>query len=70
MWWPQCKEIPNYVFPEKELRGLSTNFHINTSVSDFYISTIGPPICIQHNRQTDSWEYIKCSQKHECRNWD
>jgi hypothetical protein len=29
---------PNYVFPEKELRGLSPNFHFHVSVSDLYIS--------------------------------
>jgi hypothetical protein len=26
-----CKENPNYVFPEKELRGLSVDFHIPCS---------------------------------------
>ncbi len=31
-----CKEIWIYVFPEKELRGLSPNFHIHVSVSDIY----------------------------------
>jgi hypothetical protein len=31
-----CKEIWIYVFPEKELRGLSPNFHIHVSVSDSY----------------------------------
>jgi hypothetical protein len=29
-----CKEIPIYVFPGKELRGLSPNFHFHMSVSD------------------------------------
>ncbi len=33
------KEIWIYVFPEKELRGLSPNFHIQMSVSDLYIPT-------------------------------
>jgi hypothetical protein len=28
-----CKEISIYVFPEKELRGLSPIFHIHVSVS-------------------------------------
>ncbi len=32
-----CNENPIYVFPEKELRGLSSNFHINVSVSDLYV---------------------------------
>jgi hypothetical protein len=31
-----CKEIWIYVFPEKELRGLSTNLRIHVSVSDLY----------------------------------
>jgi hypothetical protein len=48
-----CKEISIYVFPEKELRGLSPNFHIHVSVSDPYIPTIGPPIFLQQNRLTD-----------------
>ncbi len=42
------------MFPEKELRGLSPNFHILVSVSDLYIPRIGPPIFLQQNRQTDS----------------
>ncbi len=50
-----CKENPIYVFPEKKLRGLSSNFHINVFVSDlynvfprsvllFFCSRIGRPI--------------------------
>jgi hypothetical protein len=31
-----------YIFPEKELRGLSPNFHIHVSVSDLYFPRIGP----------------------------
>jgi hypothetical protein len=42
-----------YVFPEKELRGLSPNFHIHVSVSDLYIPRTGPHIFLQQNRQTD-----------------
>jgi hypothetical protein len=49
----RCKEMAIYVFPEKELRGLSHNFHIHVSVSDLYIPTIGPPIFLQQNRQTN-----------------
>ena len=41
------------VIPEKELGGLSPNFHIHVSVSDFYIPGIGPHIFLQQNRQTD-----------------
>jgi hypothetical protein len=32
-----CKEISIYLFPEKELHGLSPNFHFHVSVSDLYI---------------------------------
>ncbi len=35
------------IFPEKELRGLSPNFHIHVPVSDLYIPTIGLPILLQ-----------------------
>ncbi len=37
-----------------ELRGLSSpNFHIHVSVSDLYISRLGPYIWLQQNRLTD-----------------
>ncbi len=50
-----CTENQIYVFPEKELRGLSPNFYIHVSVSDLqlYIPRIGPYILLQQNRQTD-----------------
>jgi len=48
-----AKEISIFIFPEKELRGLSPNFHIHVSVSDLYIPKIGPSIFLQQNRQTD-----------------
>ena len=32
------------IFPEKELLGLSPNFHIHVSVSSLYIPRIGPHI--------------------------
>ncbi len=38
---------------EKELLGLSPNFHIHVSMSDLYISTFGPHIVLQQNGQTD-----------------
>ncbi len=40
-------EISKQIFPEKEYRGLSPNFHINASVSDIYIPTIGLPILLE-----------------------
>ncbi len=48
-----CKEISIYVFPEKDLRDLSPNFHIHVSLSDLYIPTIGPYNSLLQNRQTD-----------------
>jgi hypothetical protein len=44
--------------------------HPCISVSGLHIPTIGPPIFLQQNRQTDLWEYINRSPKHECRNWE
>jgi hypothetical protein len=47
-----CKTLPYIaktkyrnleIFPEKEYRGLSPNFHIHAPVSDLYIPTIGLP---------------------------
>jgi len=60
---------PIYVFPEKELRSLSPNFHIHLSVSYLYISRIGPHIFLEQNRQTDPGrDNINRSQTHECGN--
>ncbi len=54
-----CDENPiyRYVFLEKELGGLSPNFHIHVSVNDLYIPRIGPhfPAAEYADR---SWEYI------------
>ncbi len=43
----QNTEISKQIFPEKEYRGLSPNFHIHASVSDLYILTIGLPILLE-----------------------
>ncbi len=43
----QNTEISKQIFPEKEYRGLSPNFHIHASVSHLYISTIGLPILLE-----------------------
>jgi hypothetical protein len=48
-------ENSKQIFSEKELRGLSPNFHIHVSVGDL----------LQENL-----EYINRSQAHECGNWD
>jgi hypothetical protein len=59
-----------YLLPEKKLCSLNPNLHIRVSVSDFYIPTVGPPIFLQQNRQTDRWNIcINRLPKHECRNW-
>jgi hypothetical protein len=39
----QNAENLKQIFPEKEYRGLSPNFHIHVSVSELYIPTIGLP---------------------------
>ncbi len=43
---PHCNENQVYVFPEKELCGLSPNYHIHVSVNDLYIPRIGPHILL------------------------
>ncbi len=48
-----CNENTIYVFPEKDLCGLSPSFNIHVSVNDLCIPRIGPPIFLQQNRQTD-----------------
>jgi hypothetical protein len=42
------------ISPEKELRGVSRNFHIHVSVSDLFIPKIGLPILLQENMWTNS----------------
>ncbi len=53
-------------FPEKELRGLSPNFHIHVSVC-LWLS-----VCLFCYREIcgRSWEYMNRSQTHECGNRD
>jgi hypothetical protein len=46
-------ENSKQIFPEKELRGLSPNFHIHVSVSDLYIPTIDLAILVLENMWTD-----------------
>jgi hypothetical protein len=48
-----CNENLIYLFPEKELYGLSPSFHSHVSVGDLFIPRIGPHIFLQQNRQTD-----------------
>ena len=62
----QKTDISKQIFPEKEYRGLSPNFHIHASVSDLYIPTIGHglpilleeicrPILGLYKSLTDTW---------------
>jgi hypothetical protein len=37
-----CNENLISVFPDKELRGLSPNFHLHVSVSNLYIPRMSP----------------------------
>ncbi len=57
-------ENSKQIFPQKELRGHSPNFHIHLSVSDLYIPTIDLPTLLQeicgpilgmHKSFTDTW---------------
>ncbi len=59
-----CNENPIYVFPEKELRGLSSNFHIHVPVNIyifpepvhiFSCSRLGRPILRIYESLTDIW---------------
>ncbi len=43
----QNTEISKQIFPEKEYRGLSPNFHIHAPVSDIYVPRIGLPILLE-----------------------
>jgi hypothetical protein len=65
----QNTEISKQIFPEKEHRDLSPNFHIHASGSALYIPTIGLPILLEEICIDRSWDYINCSQAHECGNW-
>jgi hypothetical protein len=47
-----CKEISIYVFPEKELCGLSPNCHIHVSVSDLYVYSHDRSTSFQQNMLT------------------
>ncbi len=66
-------ENSKQIFPEKELRGHSPNFHIHVTIMCLWANYIFPPsICLFCCRKyvDRSWEYKNRSQTHECRNWD
>ncbi len=43
----QNAENLKQIFPEKEYKGLSPNFHIHVSVSELYIPTMGRPVLLE-----------------------
>ncbi len=43
----QNAENLKLIFPEKEYRGLSPNFHIHVSVSELYIPMIGLTVLLE-----------------------
>jgi hypothetical protein len=57
---------PRYFYVKQNYNVLSPNFHIQVSVSNWYIPRIGLP---QQNRQTDT-RNINRAHIHECRNWE
>ncbi len=65
----QNKEISKQIFPEKEYRGLSSNFNLHASVSDLYIPTRGLPILLKEICRPILGLYINRSQTQECWNW-
>ena len=65
----QNAEISKQIFPEKDYRGLSPNFHINTSVCDLYIFPRSVCLFCLRKYVDQSWDYINRSQTHECGNW-
>ncbi len=79
----QNTEISKQIFPEKEYRGLSPNFHIQKSVSDLYITMIGLPILLEeicrpilglYKSLTDTWMWIlglrPCNSQKNINKWD
>ncbi len=64
MRYTVLKKNPIYVFPEKELRGLSTNSYIYVSVSDLYIPRIGPHKYLAAAKYTDGPGNISISHRY------
>ncbi len=56
------------IFPEKEFRGHSPNFHIHVSVNDLYIPTIGLPVLMKEICGPILKIYKSLTQTHECGN--
>jgi hypothetical protein len=43
----QNAENLKQIFPEKEYRSLSSNFHIHVSVSELFLPTMGLPVLLE-----------------------
>ncbi len=66
---PHCKENPICIFLFWYLWGLSPNFHIHVSVSDFIYSQDLSTYFPAAEYADWSWKYKNFSQTHECGNW-
>jgi hypothetical protein len=49
----QNAEKLKQIFPEKEYRGLSPNFHIHVSVRELYITMMSLPFLLEEKMWTD-----------------
>ncbi len=66
----QNDENLKQIFPEKEYRGLSPNFHFHVSVSELYIPTMGLPVLLEEIcRLILGINTVNRSKTHECGNW-
>jgi hypothetical protein len=57
------------IFPGKEYRGLSPNFHIHVSVSELYIPTIELPFLLEEICGPIMGIYKSLTDTYECGNW-
>jgi hypothetical protein len=64
----QNAENLKQIFPEKEYRGLSPNFHIHVSVSELYFPTMGMPVLLEEICRLILGNMNR-SKTHECGNW-
>jgi hypothetical protein len=64
----QNTEISKKMFPEKEYRGVSPNFHIHASVAIYIFPRSVCLFCLR-KYEDRSWDNIHRSQTHECGNW-
>jgi hypothetical protein len=65
----QNAENLKQIFPEKEYRGQSPNFHIHVSVSELYIPTMGLPFLLEEICGPILGIYTYIAHRQECGNW-